>query len=252
MTALALQGLSKDYGALRVFQNVNLIVESGERRAIIGPNGAGKTTLFGLISGFVKPSAGRVELFGVDVTGEAPHQRVGRGLGRTFQITDLFRELTVLDNLVLGFVAREGLGLAMFRSVSSYSEIYEKAYSLLAMWGLEEKSSAPVRELGYGEQRQVEMLLALTTEPRLLLLDEPTAGLSPAETKAVTKLVRELPEDITVILIEHDMDVAFELGDRVTVLHAGGILADGSPAEIREDQRVLEVYLGSDSYSENP
>ena len=252
MTALALQGLSKDYGALRVFQNVNLIVESGERRAIIGPNGAGKTTLFGLISGFVKPSAGRVELFGVDVTGEAPHQRVGRGLGRTFQITDLFRELTVLDNLVLGFVAREGLGLAMFRPVSSYSEIYEKAYSLLAMWGLEEKSSAPVRELGYGEQRQVEMLLALTTEPRLLLLDEPTASLSPAETKAVTKLVRELPEDITVILIEHDMDVAFELGDRVTVLHAGGILADGSPAEIREDQRVLEVYLGSDSYSENP
>jgi branched-chain amino acid transport system ATP-binding protein len=246
VSELLLDGLSKRFGALAVFDDIDLAIERGERRAIIGPNGAGKTTLFGLISGFIQPTRGRVVLFGEDVTAEAPDRRARRGLGRTFQITDLFSELSAVENLVLGLAAHQRLGLSMLRPVRSYDNLYDRAYEMLAMWGLDDKSESTVRELGYGEQRQVEMLLALTTEPRLLLLDEPTAGLSPAETQAVTDLVSELPGDLTVVLIEHDMDVAFELATQVTVLHAGAILAEGTPSQVRENDDVLQVYLGTD------
>ena len=250
MSELVLHGLSKRFGALVVFKDVDMAVERGERRAIIGPNGAGKTTLFGLISGLIKPSVGRVAMFGEDVTDLPSHERARRGLGRTFQITDLFGELSAIDNLVLGLEARDGIALSMLRPVRSYDALYQRAYEMLAMWGLDDRADTAVRELGYGEQRQVEMLLALTTEPRLLLLDEPTAGLSPAETQAVADLVSDLPRDITVVLIEHDMDVAFQLAERVTVLHAGSVLAEGTPAEVRQNDDVLRVYLGTDFHLE--
>ena len=250
MSDLVLDGVSKSFGALVVFSEIDLCVEPGERRAIIGPNGAGKTTLFGLISGFITPTTGRIVLFGDDVTNEAPQRRARRGLGRTFQITKLFSELSTIDNLVLGLLTSHGLGLSMRRPMRAHDELYDRAHEMLATWSLDDRAATPVHQLGYGEQRQVELLLALTTEPRLLLLDEPTAGLSPAETLAVTDLVRELPTDISVVLIEHDMDVAFELACRVTVLHAGAILAEGSPDEVRQNDEVLQVYLGTDSHLE--
>ena len=250
MSDLVLDGVSKSFGALDVFSEIDLSVEPGERRAIIGPNGAGKTTLFGLISGFITPTTGRIVLFGDDVTNEAPQRRARRGLGRTFQITELFSELSTIDNLVLGLQTGHRLGLSMRRPMRAYAELYDRAHEMLATWSLDDRADTPVHQLGYGEQRQVELLLALTTDPRLLLLDEPTAGLSPAETQAVTDLVRDLPIDISVVLIEHDMDVAFDLACRVTVLHAGAILAEGSPDEVRQNDEVLQVYLGTDSHLE--
>lgn len=250
MSELVLDGVSKSFGALVVFSEIDLCVEPGERRAIIGPNGAGKTTLFGLISGFITPTTGRVVLFGDDVTNETPQRRARRGLGRTFQITQLFGELSTIDNLVLGLQTSRRLGLSMRRPMRAHTELYDRAHAMLATWSLDDRADTPVHQLGYGEQRQVELLLALTTDPRLLLLDEPTAGLSPAETQAVTDLVRDLPTDISVVLIEHDMDVAFDLAGRVTVLHAGSILAEGSPDEVRQNDEVLQVYLGTDSHLE--
>ncbi len=217
MNALLIDDVSKSFGSLQALRAVRLAVEPGERRAIIGPNGAGKTTLFQIISGLVPPTSGRIHLFGRDVTDTTTHARARMGLGRTFQITSLFPDLTVRENLLLGVQLSRGNAWSMRTRVS---------------------------ELSYGEQRQLEIVLALGIEPRLLLLDEPTAGLSPAETLEVSEMIAGLPDDLTILLIEHDMDVVRNLARRVNVLHLGEVLAEGAPDEIQGDARVIDIYLG--------
>jgi branched-chain amino acid transport system ATP-binding protein len=246
VTALAVERLAHDFGGLRALNDLTLAVAEGERRAIIGPNGAGKTTLFNVITGLLRPTAGRIRLRGRDVTALPTFRRARLGLGRTFQITTLFAGLTVLDNVLLAVQGAEGARFALHRPAGATARLIDRAGELLDAWGLGQRAGMPVRQLSYGEQRQLELVLALAGRPRVLLLDEPTAGLSPAETSAVAAMIDRFPRDLTVLLIEHDMDVALELVDRVTVLFQGGLLADGTPAEIRHDGAVAEIYLGAD------
>ena len=243
--ALSVSDLSKAFGGLRAVEGVALSVAPGERRALIGPNGAGKTTLFNLISGDLPPSGGRIALFGRDVTNLPPNRRAALGLARTYQITNLFPSLTVLENLLLAVQALERTKLALLRPVTAYPHLYTRAHAILDSVGLADKVGEVVKNLSHGEQRQMEIALALAGRPRLLLLDEPTAGLSPAESRMMTGLLKQLDNGITLLVIEHDMDVAFELTDRVTVLHNGKVVADGSGDEVRADPLVREIYLGS-------
>ena len=245
MISLQIEDISRNFGALQALLNINLSMEEGERHGIIGPNGAGKTTLFSVISGTLPPSSGRVQLFGRDITRLPADRRALLGMSRTYQITNLFPSLSVLDNVVLGIQAHRSMKLAMHRPRSSYGSLYSKAEELLETWGLLENRDVVVRNLSYGEQRQVEILMALAGDPKVLLLDEPTAGLSTAETQTVTNLIRALPRTMSILLIEHDMDVAFDLVDRMTVLHMGQLLAEGTPAEIQADQSVTDIYLGT-------
>jgi branched-chain amino acid transport system ATP-binding protein len=242
--ALAVDHLAHQFGGLRALDGVSLQAAVGERLVILGPNGAGKTTLFNLVTGLLRPTAGRIRLFDQDVTALAPYRRARLGLGRTFQITTLFPRLTVLDNVLLAVQGADGARFTLHRPLESFPRIYARAESLLATWGLADRRDVPAQRLSYGEQRQVELLLALAGSPRVLLLDEPTAGLSPAETAAVAAMVRRFPRDLTLLLIEHDMDVALELADRVVVLHHGRVLAEGDRDQIRRDVRVTEIYLG--------
>jgi branched-chain amino acid transport system ATP-binding protein len=243
--SLQIEDISRNFGALQALLNINLSMEEGERHGIIGPNGAGKTTLFSVISGTMPPSSGRVQLFGRDITRLPADRRALLGMSRTYQITNLFPSLSVLDNVVLGIQAHRSMKLAMHRPRSSYGSLYSKAEELLETWGLLENRDVVVRNLSYGEQRQVEILMALAGDPKVLLLDEPTAGLSTAETQTVTNLIRALPRTMSILLIEHDMDVAFDLVDRMTVLHMGQLLAEGTPEEIQADQSVTDIYLGT-------
>jgi branched-chain amino acid transport system ATP-binding protein len=244
MKSLVVENLTKSFGGVLALDRVSLELEQGERRALIGPNGAGKTTLFHLISGVLEPSSGRIYLFGKEATRMPPHRRAALGLARTFQITNLFPNLTLKRNLLLAALGLNPTKFSLLRPLSTYKHFLGKAEQLLQEWGLWEERETLVRNLSYGAQRQVEILLALVQEPKLLLLDEPTGGLSPAETTAMSTLIRNLPADITVLLIEHDMDVAFDLVDKVTVLHLGRVLADGPREEVRADERVQEIYLG--------
>lgn len=243
-SALSLLNVSKVFGGLRAVDGVKLDVRPGERRAIIGPNGAGKTTLFNLISGELSPTAGRIMLFGRDITHLAPHRRAALGLSRTFQITNLFANLTVLENVLLAAQALHPAKLSMLRPLSSYTHLYAEARRLLSEVGLAEKEGVLVRALSHGEQRQVEVTLTLTGSPRLLLLDEPTAGLSPAESQMMTAMLRKLDPEITILMIEHDMDVAFDFAEVITVLHQGQVIAEGTRDEVRENRQVREIYLG--------
>ncbi|PYN13050.1 MAG: ABC transporter ATP-binding protein [Candidatus Rokuibacteriota bacterium] len=243
--ALSLAGLSKEFGGLRAVDGVSLEVAPGERRAIIGPNGAGKTTLFSLISGETRPSRGRISLFGRDVTRFAPHRRAGLGLARTYQITNLFPRLTALENCLLAVQALTGAKFHLHLAMRRYPAFFERARAVLAAVGLGEQADEVVRNLSHGEQRQLEIALALAGSPRLLLLDEPTAGLSPAESHAMTALLKTLDPAMTVLVIEHDMDVAFALTDRITVLHYGKVVADGLSGEVKANALVQEIYLGT-------
>jgi ABC-type branched-subunit amino acid transport system ATPase component len=220
-------------------------VPVASRHAFIGPNGAGKSTLFNLISGELSLSSGRILLFGRDVTGLPGYRRAGLGLARTYQITKLFRSLTVVENVLLAVQALDSAKLMMFKPLLAYRHFYERAQQVLEMVGLPGKDGAVVSNLSYGEQRQLEIALALVGKPQVLLLDEPTAGLSPAESQTITDMLKNLDPAITLLLIEHDMDVAFELANRVTVLDSGRIIADGSVEEIRRNPLVQDVYLGS-------
>jgi branched-chain amino acid transport system ATP-binding protein len=244
LKALGLQTLSKNFGGLKAIQGISLEIEEGERRAIIGPNGAGKTTLFHLISGFLFPSSGRISLFGREVTTLQAHQRAALGMARTFQVTNLFQKLTVFDNILLGVQAMKWARFCFYRRVRSFREIIHETERLLKEWNLWEKKDTLLKNLSYGEQRQIEVIMALATKPRLLLLDEPTAGLSPAETASVTSIIKGLSREITTLLIEHDMDVAFEIAEKITVLHFGSILAEGSLEQIKGNPKVTEIYLG--------
>jgi branched-chain amino acid transport system ATP-binding protein len=243
--ALSLAGVGRSFGGLRAVDGVSLELRAGERRAIIGPNGAGKTTLFHLISGEIPVNEGRVALFGRDVTRAAPHRRAALGLARTYQITNLFPRLTVLENCVLAAQALSPTKFHLHRALGRYTATHERAHAVLESVGLAGKAGAVVRDLSHGEQRQLEIGLALAGSPRLLLLDEPTAGLAPAESQLMTALLKRLDPGITVLMIEHDMSVAFELTDHLTVLHYGRIVADGPAEAVRSDPMVQEIYLGS-------
>jgi len=244
MTALTVDDLCKNFGGVTALAGVSIEIGVGERRVLLGPNGAGKTTLFHTISGNVMPSSGRIRLFDRDITRLRPDERARLGLARTFQITNLFPRLTVLDSVLLAVGGANGRPLRLIWPMSSYRGRYEEAHRLLEQWGLSGAARRVVRDLSYGEQRQLELVLALAGEPRLLLLDEPTAGLSPAETSAVVAMVQQLPRDMTILIIEHDMDVAFEIADRIAVMHQGRLIAEGDEAAIRANPQVTEIYLG--------
>ena len=241
---LVLQGLTKNFGGLRAVDHVDLEVKVGERRGIIGPNGAGKTTLFNLICGEFPPSDGRIVHFGKDVTRIPAHKRIALGIARTFQITNLFPNLTVLQNVLLAAQGLERTKYVMYLPISSYSHLYEKSERFLKEFELWEKRDILVKNLSHGDQRQIEICLALVGQPRLLLLDEPTAGLSPAETLSFTTMLKKLDPDMTILLIEHDMDVAFEFAENITVLHQGSLIASGNNEDIKANTKVQEIYLG--------
>jgi len=243
-TCLVLVDVTKHFGGLHALDGVSLTVRQGERRAVIGPNGAGKTTLFNLISGELPVTAGRVVLFGQDITRLPPHRRCALGLGRTYQLTNLFPTLSVLENVLLALLGTRRDKLTAHRPLAAYRDLFAAARRLLDRVGLWEKHAWPVASLSYGEQRQIEVTLALASEPRLLLLDEPTAGLSPGEVKVLTAIIRSLDPSITVMLIEHDMDVAFEVAERITVLHLGRVIADGTTDDVRANPEVQRIYLG--------
>jgi len=243
---LVLQGLTKNFGGLTAVDHVDLEVRPGERRGLIGPNGAGKTTFFNLICGEFPPSEGRIVHFGKDVTRIPVHKRIALGIARTFQITNLFPNLTVLQNVLLAAQGLERTKYVMYSPISSYKHLYEKSRSLLEEVELWEKRDVLVKNLSHGEQRQIEVCLALIGQPRLLLLDEPTAGLSPAETLSFTTMLKKLDPEITILLIEHDMDVAFEFAENITVLHQGSLIATGKKQEIKANTTVQEIYLGTE------
>ena len=245
VNALAVSSLTHDFGGLRALDDVSLTVGVGERRVILGPNGAGKTTFFNVVTGLYAPMSGIIRLFDDDVTALAPYQRARLGLGRTFQVTTLFPRLTVLESVRLAVQGADRARGSLLRPFAAIRRLGERAEAVLAEWHLTDRRDVPTRELSYGEQRQVELLLALAGRPRALLLDEPTAGLSAAETATVVAMIKRFPSDVTVLLIEHDMDVAFTLAERITVLHQGRVLAEGSREDIRTDARVKEIYLGS-------
>jgi branched-chain amino acid transport system ATP-binding protein len=245
-SVLAVDDVSQRFGRLVAVNGVSMLLEEGELRAVIGPNGAGKTTFFNLVSGLFPPSSGRIYFDGREVTGLAPHERVGLGMARTFQITEVFPELSVGENLRIALEVRSGRRLSLWTSRRVEAETRERLAALLALGGLSDKADRLVGELSHGDQRATEIMMTLALEPRLLLLDEPTAGMSDRETFAIAQLVHRLHEDrqLTMILIEHDMRVVFHLADRITVLAEGSVLAEGAPEAIARDDRVQAAYLG--------
>jgi branched-chain amino acid transport system ATP-binding protein len=245
MKALAAEGLTKRFGGLTAVRSVDLAIEAGQCRAIIGPNGAGKTTLFHLLSGVERPTAGRILLHDEDVTRLPAHARATRGLGRTFQITSLFGKLTVEENVLLAAQTR-GVRFAIHRAATSYAPVMTRVDQALEQGGLAHKRRAPVRLLSHGEQRQLEVIVALAMDPKVLLLDEPTAGLSEAERQGMTAYLQRLRGAVTIVLVSHDVDVAFALADAVTVLHLGEVLLEGSVETVRRDPRIMDVYLGEE------
>jgi branched-chain amino acid transport system ATP-binding protein len=243
---LVLEDLSIDFGGLRAVDGVNLTIEQGERRVLMGPNGAGKTTLFNLISGIYPPSRGQITYFGKDISKYPIYRRAALGIARTYQVTNLFRCLTVAENILMACQALERTKFVMFRPLSSYHCHMDRCDVVLKEFDLWEKRSELVKNLSHGDQRRIEVAMALAEKPRLLLLDEPAAGLSSAETQDLTTLLKKLDPSITIVLIEHDMDVAFEFAEKITVLYQGKFLTEGTKAEIRNNPTVHEIYLGAE------
>lgn len=241
---LVIESLSKAFGGLRAVDRINLTVAPGERRVLMGPNGAGKTTLFNLVSGIYPASEGRILFFEKDVTALPSYRRAALGMARTYQITNLFPRLTVSENILMACQALERTKFVMFRLLSSYHRLMERCSGLLKSFDLWEKRNELVKNLSHGDQRQIEVAMALAGKPRLLLLDEPAAGLSPAETHSLTLLLKKLDPAITILLIEHDMDVAFEFAEKITVLYQGRFLTEGTKEEIKNNSMVQEIYLG--------
>jgi branched-chain amino acid transport system ATP-binding protein len=243
---LAIDGVTRTFGALSALAGVSFALEARERRAVIGPNGAGKTTLFNVITGQLPPSGGRIVFDGRSIAGLPPHTVARRGVSRSFQRTNLFPRLAVLENLRLAAAARSAGSYNFFGRVERVTAPLARARETAAAVGLAERLDTVAGQLSYGEQRQLEVGVALATRPKLLLLDEPTAGMSPEETQRMTRMLEGLPREVTLLIIEHDMDVVASLADRVTVLHYGEVLTEGTFDEVKRDPRVYEVYLGSE------
>jgi branched-chain amino acid transport system ATP-binding protein len=246
VSLLQVRSVSRSFGKLVAVSSVSLVVEPGELRAIIGPNGAGKTTFFNLISGLFPPSSGEIVFDGADVTWLSPAERVAKGMARTFQITDVFPELSVAENLTISVEVALGHRLRPWLSRTEAASVRARVDELLTMGKLTDKARRNVGELSHGDQRTTEILMALSLRPKLLLLDEPTAGMGDQESYDITQLIRQLhrSERYTIVLIEHDMRVVFHLADRIMVLAEGAVLAEGSPAEISANESVQAVYLG--------
>ena len=242
--ALETRGLHKSFGALTVANAVEFRLEHGARHALIGPNGAGKTTFVNLVTGALRPSAGQIRLDGADITDLPQAARVKRGLVRTFQITALFRRLSVLENVTLAVCEREGLGGELLRPAGRHRAVIEEAVVLLERFGLADEALRPVNKLAYGRQRLVEIAIALGLSPTVLLLDEPAAGVPSGESGLIIDVIENLPSDIALLIIEHDMDLVFRLAQRITVLLQGSVLVEGPPDAIAADTRVRQVYLG--------
>ena len=247
MSALALstRNLDKSFGSLVVAKGIEINLPAGERYALIGPNGAGKTTLINLITGMLRPDAGRIMLGEEDITSLGPHERVKRGLVRTFQINTLFPQLTALEAVTLAVCERRGEAADWWRNLPSYYDAIEEAYAILVSLRLSDDCERPTHELAYGQQRLLEIALALATKPKVLLLDEPAAGVPQEESGELFSAIANLSQEISVLFIEHDMNVVFRFASRILVMVSGAILVEGTPAEIAADQRVREVYLGS-------
>ncbi|HEX6383500.1 MAG TPA: ABC transporter ATP-binding protein [Anaerolineae bacterium] len=244
MSQLEVADLTKTFGGLTALNKISLAVETGERHAIIGPNGAGKSTLFNVITGELAPTAGKVYFDDREITKLPVHKRANLGLGHTFQRNNLFMGLTVSQNVRLAIQHRERINGTWFKRVETFTEVREQAEAVLAQVGLLPQKNQVVSELAYGQQRALEIALALATRPEVLLLDEPTAGMSPGETAEMVQLIQGLPRSLTMMVVEHDMDVIFSLADRITVLHYGQIIRSGTPDEVRADPKVQEIYLG--------
>ncbi len=250
MEALKVTSLSKDFGGVHALRDVSFSVEAGERLAIIGPNGAGKTTLFNVLNGQLAATAGRILFFGQDITRLPIYSRAHLGLARSFQLTTLFLNLTVLTNTLLAFQGTLPSRFQLFRPITAYRHLYDKAHELLNSMDLWEKRNEPVEAISYGEQRKLEIALSLASKPKLLLLDEPSCGLTTAESGDISSLIRKLGTVITVILVAHDMDLVFDIAERIIVLHYGEIIAEGTCDEISCDVRVREIYMGSEATAE--
>jgi branched-chain amino acid transport system ATP-binding protein len=244
MTALAVRDLSKSFGGLRVTASLNLAVEPGERRLIIGPNGAGKTTLFNLITGELRPDSGSIQLFGQDVTRIASRKRAHLGMARTYQIITLFPRDTILRNAMLALLGLSPMRWNAWRPLHRQQDLQERARTALRRVGLDRIADRPLAETSYGEKRRVEIAMALAQSPKVLLLDEPFAGLSIDERRDVSRLLAAIPRDVTIVMIEHDMDTALDLADRISLLHFGEVIVEGTRAEVVANPRTREVYLG--------
>lgn len=244
---LETRDLSRSFGSLSAVQHVDLAVEPGEVRAIIGPNGAGKTTLFNLITGKLPPTRGKVIFAGEDITGLPTHTIVRRGIGRSFQITNIFPRLTALENVLVGVLARSGRTRNLVAPLTSFPEETREAEEILGRVDLLAKAHVRASALGHGERRNLEVGLTLALSPRLILLDEPTAGMSVDETASTVQLIRRLAEQATVLFTEHDMSIVFSIAHRITVLHQGSVIAEGTPEQIRGDRLVQAAYLGEEA-----
>ncbi|RJG06685.1 ABC transporter ATP-binding protein [Noviherbaspirillum cavernae] len=243
-TTLRTEGLSKQWGAFKANSDVSLTFQPGARHALIGPNGAGKTTFINLLTGFFAPTSGKVFFGDEDITALPQHKRVKLGMTRTFQINTLFAGLTVLESVVLAINERKGMQFVWYKTVAQESATIDEAMELLTLLKLERDADTITRSLPYGKQRLVEIALALATKPKVLLLDEPAAGIPSAESAELFDVIARLPREVTVVFIEHDMNLVFRFAERITVLVGGKVLTEGTPAEIAADPRVKEVYLG--------
>jgi branched-chain amino acid transport system ATP-binding protein len=244
LTALSITNLCKQFGGLRVTANVNLAVAPGERRLIIGPNGAGKTTLFNLITGEIAPDSGSIRLFEQDITRVALHRRPHLGMARTYQIITLFAGDTILRNVTLALLGLSPLRWSLLRDLDQQHELAERARAALTRVGLADIADRPLSQTSYGERRRVEIAMALAQDPKVLLLDEPFAGLSIDERRDVRQLLNAIPREVSVVMIEHNMDVALDWAERITLLHFGEVIVEGTRAEVVANPRTREVYLG--------
>jgi branched-chain amino acid transport system ATP-binding protein len=247
MTLLAVRGLTKRFGGLVATDRLDFSVASAEVHAVIGPNGAGKTTLIAQLAGTLAPDAGTIVMDGVDITRRSAHARVAHGIARSYQVTNVFRGFTALDNAALAVQACAGSSFRFWRPALAERALFDEANALLARVGLQERVHVPAGALAHGEQRQLEVALALASRPRLLLLDEPMAGMGPDESERMVALIQALKGTVTIVLIEHDMDAVFRLADRISVLVYGRVLATGAPADIRANTEVRQAYLGAEA-----
>jgi len=244
MAILTTEGVTKNFGGLRAVDGLDLAIEEGKLTSVIGPNGAGKTTLFNLITGMIRPDMGRVLFRGEDITPLPIHQIVRRGISRSFQILNLFNELTLFENVWLGVQAQQGHGPELLTHADTLASVREETERLVAEVGLAAKAELPVKLLSYGDRRLLEITLSLTTRPKLLLLDEPMSGLTSEDRKRVADFMRALASRVTVLVVEHAMDVVLSISDHIVVMHQGRLLAQGAPDVIRANEKVQEAYLG--------